>query len=158
VLSLFAFLRGTRTGNQACVANVLNCVVAGLASTAVFGLAAILSQGKNSDLFRSEGYLRPAILFPALSAAALFAVSPGVWEYATHAEVFALNNFLCACLLSVLVLFLGSIDRSALEYRNKKDAVRCRFRLSKISDFRTIGLAACGMFCHLPSYLPSSGG
>lgn len=43
--------------------------------------------------------------------AILFAFTPLIWEYSTTAEVFALNNFLCAGLLLLLCLTVAAIDR-----------------------------------------------
>jgi hypothetical protein len=45
--------------------------------------------------------------------ALLYALSPLVWEYSTTAEVFALNNFLCAGLLLLLCQTVSTLGRFA---------------------------------------------
>jgi hypothetical protein len=46
-----------------------------------------------------------------ITAAALFAFSPGIWRYAITAEVFALNNLVVAALLVVALLYVQRRER-----------------------------------------------
>ena len=55
--------------------------------------------------------------YPALMAGIMFATSPSIWEYATHAEVFSLNNFLCGALLSVFILYMRRLKYSSAPSR-----------------------------------------
>jgi len=56
------------------------------------------------------GRTRPstATWLAAAAAAALFAFSPLIWQYATTAEVFALNNLLCALVVHRTLMFAAS--------------------------------------------------
>ena len=47
-------------------------------------------------------------VWTGVAAAGLFALSPGIWEYAICAEVFALNNLMVASLLLLAVLYADS--------------------------------------------------
>ena len=47
-------------------------------------------------------------IWTGIAAAGLFALSPGIWEYAICAEVFALNNLMVASLLLLAVLYADS--------------------------------------------------
>ena len=53
-----------------------------------------------------------AVVVGGVLAAAAFAFSPGVWEFATHAEVFSLNNCLCLCVAHALARFFATGARA----------------------------------------------
>ena len=71
--------------------NQLCCALGGLAAGLVTAAAAVAASSTSS------------VIMPALGGL-LFAFSPLVWEYSMGAEVFALNNCLCALLVHLTVV------------------------------------------------------
>ena len=116
-------------------ANFLTTILAVGAASAVFLLSMLLS------LPMQEAQPAPAkahytvstnvstpVFYAALLAGTAFATSPGIWQYATEAEVFALNNLLCAALLSTLVIFLTRLHqhgKHASQQKSEKNTIIC---------------------------------
>ena len=70
--------------------NSLSCILSSLAYLCLVSVSENLLTAANGE--------RLGIFGPSI-AASMFSLSPLVWEYSNTAEVFALNNFLCASLL-----------------------------------------------------------
>jgi len=60
--------------------------------------------------YSNDGSVSDIGFYPAVLAGILFATSPSIWEFATHAEVFSLNNLLCGALLSIFVLYMQHLE------------------------------------------------
>ena len=92
-------------------ANLLNAVFGAAAGAIVARTVVICVRDLGFSLFcggKVDGNAKLADWGAGAAAAAFYAFSPLVWLYASTAEVFALNNFLCALMLERAATFAVS--------------------------------------------------
>mmetsp|Transcript_72656 Transcript_72656/g.206890 ORF Transcript_72656/g.206890 Transcript_72656/m.206890 type:complete len:880 (-) Transcript_72656:73-2712(-) len=91
-------------------ANLLCCLCGAIAAAllahdVVLCIGYLPHFGRRSLVPKGESVNTVAAWAAALAAAGLFAFSPLVWQYAVTAEVFALNNMLCALIVHLTVRY-----------------------------------------------------